>query len=566
MAKNYDNYGYDDNGKNSPGLIRRILIVVMVIIAIILILYLITSCTKSNKKPVPENNTTNKVDYEGEILTAGKKYFETHNEDNPTAPGECSLVELETLVDEKLIDANKFNNCNQNTTYLKQCVLEDGRKQYTPWISCVGYSSETLYGLLNQGTSKDIISDKTYVEFKFVPQELTKAGEILGDVETYWKNDIPYEKYKTLSSTKYYRYRDKLYQWSLVRRTYYSMNGATEDASKVKDLYVSSPSSAYKNKGEKATAYKWYTSSGTKEYYKKNGSKYPSPTAIEGYPYRDPKGIDVTRYRTRTVTGTYAPTLYYVCATSASGTKWIYQTVKCGTGNNPQYNYTRETIYSCANEANGALVRANTVNKNAVCKKYSEWSSPTSTKCDTTKTDICQSTTITFYYWYKLVNEVRKYLPSYNTNPDKVKVYYTSAPVSGAIKDESTKTTAYKWYKEVTSTSTKYTALPPSGYSKSNKSSDYKWTDWSDWDKKDPKAKDGRDRVIETQTKIKLQEIKGTTTDGWQNLSTDYLSEENLIKLFKEKGYNITTLEDITNNGQIKYQLITYVRNKKESK
>ena len=118
----------------------------------------------------------------------------------------------------------------------------------------------------------------------------------------------------------------------------------------------------------------------------------------------------------------------------------------------------------------------------------------------------------------------------------------------------------------INGTSTKYTALPPSGYSKSNKSSDYKWTDWSDWDKKDPKAKDGRDRVIETQTKIKLQEIKGTTTDGWQNLSTDYLSEENLIKLFKEKGYNITTLEDITNNGQIKYQLITYVRNKKESK
>ena len=33
--------------------------------------------------------------------------------------------------------------------------------------------------------------------------------------------------------------------------------------------------------------------------------------------------------------------------------------------------------------------------------------------------------------------------------------------------------------------------------------------------KKDPKAKDGRDRVIETQTKIKLQEIKGKTGDGW---------------------------------------------------
>ena len=344
------------------------------------------------------------------------------------------------------------------------------------------------------------------------------------------------------------------------------MDGNTEDASKVKDLYVSAPNSVYKNKGEKTTAYKWYTSTGTKDYYKKNGSKYPSMTAVEGYPYRDPQGIDVTRYRTRTVTGTYSPDMYYVCATSASGTKWIYQKAKCGTTNNPQYNYTREIIYSCATEANGSLVRANAVSQNSVCKKYSEWSSPTSTKCDTTKTDICQSATVTFYYWYRLIDEVRKYFPSNSTNASKEKVYYTSAPVSGAVKDESTKTTAYKWYKEVTSTSTKYTALPPSGYSKANKSSDYKWTDWSDWDKKDPKAKDGRDRVIETKTKIKLQEIKGTTTDGWQNLSTDYLSEENLIKLFKQKGYDVKTLEDITNNGQIKYQLITYVRNKKENK
>ena len=168
MAKNYDNYGYDDNGRSNPGLIRRILIVVMVIIAIILILYLITSCTRKDKNNTPENNTTNKVDYEGELLTAGKKYFETHSEDNPNSPGECSIVELETLSDEKLIDVNKFNNCNQNTTYLKQCILEDGRSQYTPWVSCVGYSSENLYDDLKQGIAKDVIADKTYVEFKFV--------------------------------------------------------------------------------------------------------------------------------------------------------------------------------------------------------------------------------------------------------------------------------------------------------------------------------------------------------------------------------------------------------------
>ncbi len=145
-------------------------------------------------------------------------------------------------------------------------------------------------------------------------------------------------------------------------------------------------------------------------------------------------------------------------------------------------------------------------------------------------------------------------------------MYYTSAPVSGAQKDESTKTTAYKWYKDTTSTSTKYTALPPEGYYKATKSDDYKWTDWSNWSTKNPKSSDGRDRTIEYKTKIKLQEIKGSTTDGWENLSTSYLTEEELIKLYKDKGYKINNLEDITNNGQIKYQLVTYVRNKKESK
>lgn len=568
MAKNYDNYGYDNNN-GSTGLVRRILIVVMVVIAIILILYLITSCSKSKNnttKPNTNDNPSLTVDYEGELLTSGKKYFNLHSNEKPTAPGECAIVELETLNEEKLIDADKFKNCNQNTTYLKVCVLEDEREQYTPWLSCIDYNSESKYDELKQGTVKDVIADKTYVEFKFIPLEAKQGKDILGNVETLWKNEIPYEKYKTLSSTKYYRYRDKLYQWSLIKRTYYSLNGNTDNAKNVKDYYVSAPSSTYKKKTDGTVAYKWYTTTGTKEYYMKNGSKYPSTTAPSGYPYRDPKGIDVTRYSTRKVTGTYDPTLYYVCATSASGTKWIYQKTKCGTGSNPSYNYTREKIYSCATEANGSLVRANAVSSGSKCYTYSAWSNATTTPCDTTKKDVCKKATVTFYYWYKVVNEVRKYYPSKSSSATNEKVYYTTAPVSGAQKDESTKTTAYKWYKETTSTSTKYTATPPSGYYKANKSEDYKWTDWSDWTTKNPKISDGRDRTIETKTKIKLQEIKGSTSDGWENLSTSYLTEEELIKLYKDKNYKVNTLEDITNNGQIKYQLVTFVRNKKESK
>ncbi len=565
MAKNYDNYGYDDNKGSNTSLIRRILIVLMVVIAIILIIYLVTSCSKKPSEPETPDNDKTKINYESELLAAGKNYLSSHYDENPNVPGECSIVELQTLVDEKFIEADKFKNCNQSTTYVKVCMLEDERKQYTPWLSCIEYNSDEKYDSLRQGNT--IVADETYVEFKFVPMEAKKGGDILGPVETYWKSDIPYENFKTLSTTKYYRYRDKLYQWNLVKRIYYSRTGEVNDASKVKDLYITAPSTVYNIKGEKVTGYKWYTPSGTKDYYKKGtNSKYPSTTEPEGYPYRDPQGIDVTRYRTRTVTGTYDPTMYYECSTGANGTKYIYQTTKCGTTNNTQYNYTRRTVYSCANATNGLLVRENIVEKGTKCKTYSEWSSATTTACDTTKTDICQKATVTFYYWYRMINEVKRYYPSNKTNQIDEKVYYASKPVEGTYKDTSTKATVYKWYRELSTTSTKFTALAPSGYYKATKSSNFQWSDWSNWSAKNPKASDGRDRTIETKTKIKLQEIKGSETEGWQNLSTESLTEEGLIKLFKDKGYKINTLEDITNNGQIKYQLVTFVRNKKESK
>ena len=114
MAKDYDNYGYDDYGRSNTGLVRRVLIVVMLIVAIILILYLITSC--SRKPTTTPGSNTLLVDYEGALLNAGKRYFELHNDQRPASPGECSIVELQKLSEEKLIDVNKFNNCNQNTT------------------------------------------------------------------------------------------------------------------------------------------------------------------------------------------------------------------------------------------------------------------------------------------------------------------------------------------------------------------------------------------------------------------------------------------------------------------
>ena len=62
---------------------------------------------------------------------------------------------------------------------------------------------------------------------------------------------------------------------------------------------------------------------------------------------------------------------------------------------------------------------------------------------------------------------------------------------------------------------------------------------------------------------IKLQEIKGTTSTDWKDLSMEYVTKDQLINIFKNKGYNVSTLDDITNNGEIRYQTKMFVRNKK---
>ena len=569
MARNYDDYGYEENKykTSSVGFVRKILIVLMVIVAILLIIYLLKGCSKT-KKPSNNPNTdinTKDYDYEASLLLAGKNYYSINSSELPNSPGECSIVELETLLSKEMIDADKFGSCNVNTTYVKVCKLENSTLHYVPWLTCVNIISDNVYSTLKEGKSSEILADKTYVEFKFLPQEVAPAGQVLGDVEVMWKDDIQYDSYKTLSSTNYYKYRDKMYKWKLTTRNYYTSYGTVNKASSVNEYYTVSPSSNFKLYSDKTTsAYKWYKSNAKKEYYKQNGVKAPSPVPVGDYTIKDSDGYDVTRYRTRTVTGTYSPKHYYGCSTSASSNIIKYQQVKCGTGSTPEYKVTREEFYTCTTDVD--LVSSSThVSSTYTCKKYSEWSALTSTACNTNKPDVCEKYQLTFYYWYKMVNETKSYYPSGASKASGEKVYYTSAPFKGAIKDTSTKATAYKWYNESIKYSTDYTATAPKGYTTTKKTSDYIWSNWSDWSKKNPKVSDGREREIQKRTKIKLQEIKGMTSSSWNNLSTDYLSEEELLKTFKNKGYKVSTLEDIMNNGQIKYQLKIFIRNKKES-
>ena len=96
MANNYNEYGYeDDSYDRRTGLIRKIIIIVLFVIAIILIFWLLKSCSRNKQndkvKPVV-------YDYTSNLLSAGKTYFDRNVEERPKAIGECSVVELNTLI------------------------------------------------------------------------------------------------------------------------------------------------------------------------------------------------------------------------------------------------------------------------------------------------------------------------------------------------------------------------------------------------------------------------------------------------------------------------------------
>lgn len=560
MANNYDDYGYE--GDNNSSFFKKILIVVMVLIAILIIIFLIRSCGSGT------SNKNNDFDFESALLNAGKNYYESNKNEYPDQVGECSEVNLQTLIEKGLIDKDKFDGCSNTETYLRVCMLENGNKQYTPWISCSTKKSESEYDVSKEGTLKDIVTNESYVSFKFLPEVLKTGEDNLGPEETLWKDEITYENYKKISSTTYYRYRDKLYRWNVTTKTYYTHNGDVTDANKVKEYYTVSPNSNYKLYDNRTTeAYKWYTVSGEKEYaLNSNGKKRLSHVAIDDYIYNE-GGVEVPVYSTGTVNGK-TPTLYYMCATENNkDARYVkYQTKKCSESTDTKYIYQIGTIYSCASSSSDSVLDNEVESATSKCYDWSAWSYTDT--CDPSR-DNCRKSSIMLYYWYRYKNGgTRTYYPTGSSSASGEKTYYTEAPIEGAVKDTATKATAYKWYKSSTKTTSEYTALAPSGYASASKSKEYKWGAWSEWSTTNPKTSDERTRSIETKTKIKLRPILGSEDGTWNLLggNNEYLSEEEMINLFINNGYNINTLDDIANEGTVRYQVKMYIRNKKESK
>lgn len=142
----------------------------------------------------------------------------------------------------------------------------------------------------------------------------------------------------------------------------------------------------------------------TKIYYAdENGFRKFAENAPLGFTEKE-GGVEATGYITRKVTGEYEPTKYYACAANAESTIVKNQTVPCGSEGSidATLTYTKEEFYSCAKTQSDSVDGMKTT-EGSKCTSYSDWSDVSTTKCDTSKPELCKSQTRTLYYWYKEV-------------------------------------------------------------------------------------------------------------------------------------------------------------------
>lgn len=452
-------YGsYEENERKNP-IIKFIFIGIALVIIIALIFLLTRSC---------ESKTINDI-----LLDASKKYYEENKDSLPSARGECNTVTLGYLITENLIEnAENFNSCDDATTLVRVCKLDSGNYHYTPIISC-GTKDDTVFGDYKVGTEADLVADESDVRFKY-----------LGEV------------------------------YSSKEKKYYPKN--LTDATKVNELYVSSPASDYTYKGEAVKdAAKWYKEVTTTSYW--NGGAYSS-VAPSGYPTQGKEGTAVTKvsletpasasYRTIKTSMLYrsrvssSPVMEFICI-SATKTGSIKSDVICSQRNTGDtYTITSKITYKCGDKE---------VAKGESCAS-TDWSSWSTTACTSSSTLECESKmgyvyTDRTWQWY-VSGSHRSYYPSGSASASGEKTYYASIPASGYIKDTSTVTTAYKFYKLVDSDN--------------------------------------------------ANGVEGE----WIKLSEDYVELEQLLESFKEKGYKVESLKDIEDNKEIRYSMQLEYANK----
>lgn len=482
---------YDVDKERSPW-IRTLLILLGVILIIFIVLFLIKACGKGEK--------TNNDSLEKDLLNAGKTYF--NSDLLPEANGECKVVTLEVLLDQKLIeDTTKFENCDKGDTYVKVCKLSSGKYQYTPLLSCT--DKRTNFGDWQDGTEDDLIADKSDVTFTYLAERLI------------------YEDSSTTTTT------------TGTKRNYYPNNATS--ASKVNEYYVSSPASGYTYKDSGTTqASKWYvekTIGGTLW----NKGAY-SATQPSGYPNKlnaktTTSGILDTKPEekaNRTINelkvyraGEHPQPYRYECADDNIA-EHIYSFTMCERRTESTHKKTVAVYYTCLGNGSNAGSSANDVAKYTGDGKNQTLNQINAMTCPWTETSckgstFCQEKTAykytdTEWQWSTSATTVRSYYPSNSETAAGEKTYYISAPVANAIRDTSTTTSAFKFYKLVNTTTNK--------------------------------------------------EIPGETKETWVKVTEDYVSESDLIKALKDLNFEVSTLKDIENHDELRYSVKLEYRNR----
>lgn len=456
MRRN-ENYVDYDNEKRPIPWDRLFLSLLGIVLVILLVLLFMKFCGKKSLQP--------------DLLKAGKEYYEKYPSNLPNEVGTCNTVSLKQLEEADLIKAKKYSDCNLENTYVKVCYLESKNYHYTAILACD--SETTKFGMWKDGTEKDLIADKSDVRFRYLGEQLR-----LG--------------------TKYYYPNDNT------------------NLENVKEYYADSPKEGYTEKEDEQIGYKWYTEVSTKEFY--NNGAYTS-IQPKGYPTKGQSKL-VTNYTlTQPNAASYRVveniTLYRT-KVEARQYKW-----QCISKNNPGLTMISDTICAArddefttlkADYAEYTCDGVKSVERGTVCSNYTDW---TDKACQSSKITgvVCESQigykyTDTQWQWYKS-GTGRKYYPSGSDTADKETTYYLNAPVNGAIKDETTKQTVYKFYK-----------------------------------------------LVDDKENANLEE--------WVNITGGYITEADMITAFQKLGYSVQTLRDINRIDDIRYQLQLQYRNIEE--
>ena len=566
---NYD-YEYEDDDKDNKELVKKTTVIMLgIILLVIIILILLKACsgTGVNKG----NNSSESL--EDKLIKAGKDYFSVLTTELPDTKGTCNTVSLDVLTQLDYL-GEEFNVCDKTYTYVKACMLNNADIQYTPFMSCEGPNNTTNFGEWKPGDETDLTKDKSDVKFLYTASYIKDSSDsTYGKVEEFWKNEIPYDNYKTISSTNYYRYRDKEYIWMLRKRYYYP--GDVLNASDIDTYYIDSPSNKYVNKTGKTIGYRWYTLNNKVYYPTNDGYAYTAPN---GYPlHDDSENVAYTFYYTRTWNEVAKPTsvspqLMYMCVNPEVSNRIYNSYEPCSLNSSAAYNYgyteTKGTYYTC----DGGLTKVDASARclscpegsslrgdKSSCGSFSSWSSAKinndfSPVCDV-NLDTCTSRLVVVYRWYKA--DIA-YIG--NESPTGQSPYYTKSPQEGAVKDVDTAKTVYKWYKLVDAGETnEYSSVSPA--QDATKTSKYKWGEWTNYSSTKPKTVSGS-REIQKKVKVKLKRIITSSNSSRAKVTEDYVTEEELIKKLRKLGYEVNSISDASNIGEVTVTSKMYYRDR----